>query len=107
MNKRLQLGCKVLFIGTSVPPTSYFYEYQRAFIGVVGVLVAGPYAGVRKYTFKSECWTVEGPGIALAKKLFGGSTPFLRGVPSNVLIRIDDPDVKLDTSTNIMKPEHV
>lgn len=105
---RIVLGCKVLLIkgpGDDELMGGYF-------AGLTGVTTAGPYRAVEDPLSRvapgTRCWDVGGPEIAaMCAVHWPGGDPWLYNVPESRLIRIDDPDVELDTLIAAGKPSTV
>ena len=90
MKGRLELGCTAMIVGVTNAPW-----HQTKFVGCTGTLVRGP------FIFKGvERWDIEGDSIRAAKGRETRRKGWLGNVPASVLVRIDDPDVKLDEQTD-------
>lgn len=92
MSKRLEVGCRVMFVFGNNKAT-------RAMVGCTGTLVEGPYpSGPPLSEYTGKHWTVasESARIAAARALGildqSPGAP-LKNIPAFALVRIDDPDV--------------
>lgn len=105
---RITLGCRVLLVkhpGDDKVMGGYF-------AGLTGVTIEGPYPAQRlpgsTLAEDTRCWSVAGPEIAaLCRVRWPNGDTWLMNVPESRLVRIDDPDVELDTSVGAGKPSTV
>ena len=105
MSKRLEVGCRAMIVAVSVENSPLIDQeasarQQKRLVGKTGILTRGPYPSI---TGRPSCWTVEGPDLA---SVMESGRPVCRDVPSSVLVRIDDPDVKLDEVENLVLEHH-
>ena len=95
MSKRLEVGCRAVIVAMRAPPPGYYIPTGNALIGKSGILTEGPYTNS---VGMPNCWTIEGPEIHQVMVRFS----YCRDIPSSVLVRIDDPDVKLDETEDLI-----
>ena len=95
MSKRLEVGCRAMIVCMTPAPPGYFIPTGSKLVGKSGILTEGPYVNIAGM---SCCWTIEGPEIQQVMERWS----YCRDVPSSTLVRIDDPDVKLDEVENIV-----
>lgn len=97
MSGRLEVGCLAMIVGVQ---GVVGVDRKRGFVGVKAILVHGPYELRGKMR-----WDLSGDEIRAAKAampvFYERCTPNLVGVPASILVRIDDPDVKLTDGQDI------
>ena len=104
MSGRLEVGCQVMIVAaTGTSPR--VMARQKGLIGARGTLTKGPYQHRGR-----TCWDLVGDDIKAAKEsaprlwTVRPCTPNMKQVPASVLIRIDDPDARLDDGVPADEP---
>lgn len=91
MNNRLEVGCEVLVVAIAGEPR----PLKTALVGCRAKLSEGPYYSSNE---RSNCWTLVGLEVQVANLQAGRRHGHVRGVPSSILVRIDDPSVTFDST---------